>query len=85
MKFQFKITTWEEVTVDEKDEARVLQALKDGEVDSANDVLDLVDPNGHNCAILSGLDVQMLPEENDGHPTIEVMDGGETIWDNAEH
>ena len=80
MDFDFKVTTWERITVPQEHEAEVLQAIKDGEITCASDVWDFVD------ADLNWVDVpseQLSVEDIDGEATIEVIDnGGITIFEN---
>jgi hypothetical protein len=82
MQFDFKITTWERVTVDQEDEQKVLEAIKDGSVTSANDIFNLCDNADYN--ILAETEEQMTVEENGGSSTIEVIDAdGNTIFSNG--
>ena len=46
MKFQFKITTWEQVTVDDDQKQKVLEAIKEGKVTSADDIFNLLAEEG---------------------------------------
>ena len=46
MKFDFKITTWERVTVREENEQEVLQAIKEGKIESAQDIFDFLADKG---------------------------------------
>jgi hypothetical protein len=82
MEFDFKITTWERVTVSEKHEEKVLQGIKDGTITSAYQIFDIVD--GAECKKLDDTDEQLSVEENGGSSTIEVLDGGDTIFTNGE-
>lgn len=100
MHVDFKITIWERVTFDEEHNEAVLQAIKDGKINSANDLFNFIaeisgDMNV-DCEKLDGTDEQMTPEENDGQSTIEVWEQGSSdvpsrasmgdvcIWDNSE-
>jgi len=86
MKFDFKITTWERVTVREENEQEVLQAIKNGKIESANDIYDfLADKGDMNIEYekLTDVDEQMSVEDNDGASTIEVVDAGKTIFSNG--
>jgi hypothetical protein len=86
MKFDFKITTWERVTVSEEYEQEVLQAIKDGKIESANDIFDFLADKGDmniECEKLADVDEQMSVEDNDGASTIEVVDAGKTIFYNG--
>ena len=81
MDFDFKITSWERVSVDEKDEEQLLRLIKEGEITCANDVFNYdfdVD-----CSKLAEADEQMTLEENGGSATIEVIgNNGDTIFSN---
>ena len=82
MDFDFKVTTWERVSVPKEYEAEVLQAIKDGKVNSASDVWGIFD----DAEIKEADGVaseQMTVEDNDGKATIEVIDNrGITIFEN---
>jgi hypothetical protein len=81
MEFDFKVTIWERVTVPEKDEQRVLEAIKSGKVTSAEDIFQM--GIAADCDKQHDTDEQMTPQENGGCSTIEVMEDGETIFDNS--
>ena len=87
MEFDFKITTWERVTVRGENEQEVLQAIKNGEIESANDIYDFLADKGVmnvDCEKLTQVDEQMSVEDNDGASTIEVLDSaGKTIFSNG--
>jgi hypothetical protein len=82
MKFDFKVTTWERITVDEEDVQQVLQGIKNGTLTSSNDIFNLIE--GCESEILDEATVQMSVAENGGECTIEVIsEDGETIFTNA--
>jgi hypothetical protein len=85
MDFDFKVTTWERVTVDQEDEEKVLEAIKNGTVTSSNDIFDLLYDSGNiSCEILDDTTNKMTIEENGGVSTIEIIDdNGQTIFTNA--
>ena len=86
MEFDFKITTWERVTVDAEQEQDVLDAIKRGEINSANDVFNYLANKGDmnvECQKLDGVEEEMTPEENGGFATIEVIDNCEVIFKNG--
>ena len=87
MRFQFKTTVWEEVGgVATKDEQKVLKAIKDGSINSANDIFNFLDTDGNlYCEVIEGTSEQMSVNENVGCSTIEVLDGFETIFDNTKN
>ena len=88
MKFHFKITTWEEVTIDDDQELQqeIFEKIKDGTITCANDIYNKID---HDHATIytetiGGTDQQMTPEENNNISTIDVIDdNGNTIWSNV--
>jgi hypothetical protein len=87
MEFDFKITTWERVKVSKKQEEKVLQAIKDGKVNSANDIFNLLGEEGDmnvDCQKLDNVEEQMTVEENGGNSTIEVREGGEYLYHNGD-
>lgn len=82
MDFDFKITSWERVRVSEEQEQKVLQAIKDGKINSANDIVDFLGDEGDmNVELipLNEVSEQMTVEENGGCSTIEVIDGSQEI------
>jgi len=81
MKFDFKITTWERVTVDPKHEKKILKLIKSGNIKSANDVFTYI--SDAECYKLDDVDVQMTVEENGGEATIDVLEDGESIYSNG--
>jgi hypothetical protein len=87
MEFDFKITTWERVKVSKEQEEKVLQAIKDGKVNSANDIFNLLGEEGDmnvDCQKLDNVEEQMTVEENGGNSTIEVREGGEYLYHNGD-
>ena len=89
MKFDFKITTWERVTVeDSENESNVLKAIKEGKINSADDVFYFLEDRGElglinaYCKVLEDTSEQMSVNENGGNATIEVIEGTETIFTN---
>ena len=82
MEFDFKITTWERVTVEPEHEEQLLRLIKEGTITSANDVYEYFDAN---CEQLDDVGEQMTVEENGGSSTIEVLgDNGENVFSNGE-
>lgn len=84
MQFDFKVTTWERITVDQEDEHKVLEAIKNGTVTSSNDIFDLLCDSGNiSCEILNDATTPMSLESNGGFSTIEVIDeDGAAIFSN---
>jgi len=77
MKVYFKITTWEEVTVDEKDEKDLFEKIKKGEITSSEDVYNNF--SSANGKLETDVEEQMTVEENGGCGTIEVYDNNGVI------
>jgi hypothetical protein len=82
MDFDFKITTWERVTVNTEDEQRVLDGIKDGSIRTAQDIFTAV--GDANLKKLDEVDETMSVSENGGCSTIEVAENGEVIFKNGE-
>lgn len=86
MKFEFKTTVWETVDFPEKYNEEVLQAIKDGKINSSEDIFTFLAEKGeHNvdCKVLSNTSEQMIPDEQDGQSTIEISDSTSSIWNNG--
>ena len=82
MNFDFKITTWERVTVEPEHEEQLLRLIQEGTITSANDVYEYFDAD---CEQLDDVGEQMTVEENGGASTIEVVgDNGENVFSNGE-
>tara|TARA_B100001094_G_scaffold300809_1_gene326516 strand:- start:546 stop:818 length:273 start_codon:yes stop_codon:yes gene_type:complete len=72
MKVHFKITTWEELTVNEEDEKELLEDIKNGKITASYQVYQNYGSAKHE--IILEVEEQMTVEENDGCSTIEVYD-----------
>jgi hypothetical protein len=84
MEFDFKITTWERVIInDEEDQKKVFELIKTGEITSANDIWNKGLGELAEYSILPDVSKQMTLEENGGRSTIEVLDNGETLYENG--
>jgi len=83
MKFDFKVTGWERVTVPEDKEQLVLDAIKNGTVETSSDVYDLLDDDGVDYEVLDDCNEQMTVEENGNQATIEVRENGDVIHNNC--
>ena len=82
MDSDFKVTTWERVSVDPEHEEQLLRLIKEGEITSANDVFAY--KFGAECNKLDDTDEQLTPEENGGASTIEVIGNkGQTVYWNG--
>lgn len=89
MKIDFKVTAWERVTIDlpKELEDEVLQLIKEGEIETSNDLVTHLDSIGYvvDYETIPESEVQMTVEENDGDHTLEVIDDeGNTVYTNAE-
>jgi hypothetical protein len=82
LKFDFKVTTWERVALNEEDAERAIVAFSKGDITSANDLFDGTYPS----AEWEPIDIcseQMSVQENGGFATIEVLNHeGMTIYTN---
>jgi hypothetical protein len=77
MHVDFKITTWERVEFDEEHNEAVKQAIIDGKIESANDLIDFLADRGDanfDCNKLDEVDEQMTVEDNGGCSTVEVWE-----------
>lgn len=84
MKVDFKIEAWESVEIPAEKEQIVLKALEDGKITNANDLVELLGDDATYNGIIPETEVQMLPEENDGQCTIEMVnDDGDVIFINV--
>jgi hypothetical protein len=81
MEFDFKITTWERVTVPKEFEEKVLDGIKNRTITSSNDIHNIC--NDADYKKLDGVDEQMTIDENGGSATIEVMENGNMIYSNS--
>ena len=85
MQVDFKITTWERVEIPQEYQDQVIEALKSGEVSTAEDLIQLLAEATYE-GVIAETDEQMTPEDNGGCSTIDVLDEeGNTIWKNAEN
>jgi hypothetical protein len=84
MQIDFKITTWERITISKELEQEVIKAIQNGEITDADDLFELFGDECFNEGILSDVSQQMTIEENDNNATIEIInDKGDTIFDNV--
>ena len=84
MQIDFKITTWERITVPKELEQEVIKAIASEEITCADDLIEMFGDDCFNEGILSDVSQQMSIEENDHNATIEVPnDKGDTIFDNV--
>ena len=83
MQIDFKITTWERITVPQELEQEVIKAIASEEITCADDLFEMFGDDCFNEGILFDVSQQMSIKENDGNATIEVLnDKGDTIFDN---
>jgi len=84
MQIDFKITTWERITIPQELEQEVIKAIQNEEITSADDLIEMFGDDCFNEGILSDVSQQMTTEENDDNATIEIInDKGNTIFDNV--
>lgn len=87
MNVDFKVTTWERVSVPDELKDAVLEALNNGRIQTSNDLINFLDDRDSHgeYSIIAEVEEQMTPEENGGQATIEVE--GESydkpLWKNA--
>ena len=83
MDVDFKIITWQRVTIPEYAEETVLRKLKEGQITTIEEIFEIAaDSYMEN---LEEVETYMTVKENEGYSTIEVLnEEGETIWDNSE-
>ena len=77
-----KITTWERSTFNIKAETEeeALKKLQDA-IEQDNQYEDASGFAG--CETLYDTNTYLTPDENDGNCTVEITNGGETLWDNS--
>jgi len=81
MDFDFKITTWERVSVEPEHEEQLLRLIKEGTITCADDCFSY--DFDVQCVKLSDSDEPMTPEENGGCSTIEIIgNNGENVFTN---
>ena len=84
MQIDFKITTWERISVPQELQEAVTKAIANEEITCADDLIEMFGDDCFNEGILSDVSQQMTIEENDHNATIEVLnDKGDTIFDNV--
>ena len=88
MYVDFKVTTWERVQIPEEIKEDVLNKIKTGEINSADDIFSEFDHENLSCDVIDEIPTeQMSVEENGGSSTIEVYkdkDTPTTLWQNGE-
>ena len=84
MQVDFKITTWERITIPQELQEAVTKGILNEEITCSDDLIEMFGDDCFNEGILSDVSQQMTIEENDHYPTIEVInDKGDTIFDNV--
>ena len=85
MHVDFKITTWERVSVPEEREEEVKQKIESGEISSASELCDFLEGDAYSEKLFD-VDEQMTPEENGGSSTIELYEetGKNPMWTNGD-
>ena len=74
MHVDFKVTTWERVEIPEEHKEKVKQAIKNGKVESANDLFNLDLEMQLDCEMLQDTSEQLTVDENKGCSTIEIWE-----------
>ena len=84
MQVDFKITTWERISIPQELGLKVIKAIQNEEITSADDLIEMFGDDCFNEGILSDVSQQMTIEENDDNATIEIInDKGDTVFDNV--
>jgi hypothetical protein len=90
MNFDFKVTSWESVTVPDDYAALVFAGITAGDITNTCDIFDFLDEldeieaKGSVVNHILGLEEQISVLDNGGAATIEIFDEGEMIWSNIE-
>ena len=85
MQFDFKVTSWQRITVPQEQEEKVLDAIKRGDINTASDVYNfLADEGNVSSETLLETETEMTLEDNGGFSTIEVIGvEGESLFKNG--
>lgn len=84
MQVDFKITTWERITVPQELQEAVIKAIANESITNADDLIEMFGDDCFYEGILTDVSQEMSIDENDGNATIEVLDDkGNTIFDNV--
>ena len=84
MQVDFKITTWERITVPQELQEAVIKAIANESITNADDLIEMFGDDCFYEGIITDVSQQMSIDENDGNATIEVLDDkGNTIFDNV--
>ena len=84
MQIDFKITTWERITIPQELQEQVIKGILNEEITCSDDLYEMFSDECFYEGILSDVSQQMTIEENDHNATIEVLDDkGDTICDNV--
>jgi len=85
MQFDFKVTSWQRITVPQEQEEKVLDAIKRGDINTASDVYNfLADEGNVSSENLLETETEITLEDNGGFSTIEVIgDEGESLFKNG--
>lgn len=89
MRFDFKITAWETVTIPEELQNAVLEKIKKGEINNSHEMYDFLDVSFN----FSDMNLKLNPNyteaitlhDNQGASTIEVVDesNDSVMWKNG--
>ena len=75
MKIDFKIITWESLDVETKHGAVILEKIKNGELETSNDVIEFIAELDNDSSTSCEVDLystQMTLKENNGRSTIVI-------------
>ena len=76
MRVDFKVTAWESVTVQDEHKEEVLEKLRSGDIQTANDLIEFLDSQDsyNDYEILTETVDQLTPQQNNGFSTIEAVE-----------
>jgi hypothetical protein len=87
MHIDFKIITWERVEIPEEKEEEVLELLKQGKIQSSNDIFENIEEEwiGLSYDVIAETEQQISIEENKGYSTIQAYGENDAVpvWQNG--
>lgn len=79
----FKITSWERVSIDDERLDEVLEKIKNGEIQTSNDLVYTLNDDCSFEGVLYETEEQLSLQDNDGYSTIEIIQDGRTLYGNG--
>lgn len=92
LKFEFKVSVWEVIKVPPEYEGIISDAIKNGRINDTDDLFELInelhlDPDLVEYGYREGSETPIMPIQNSGEATIEIIKGDdlseEVVWDNS--